>query len=136
MQARVLLQLFNPAVLRRVESAPLRSKDKPLSMAELFDTVSGAVWSELDVPMDKPLGVSLVRRNLQRTFVDLLTNLALGGARTDAQTLATSSLRALRKRLRGSRVGHKQIDKMTAAHLEETEERITRVLQAAYQRRR
>src|SRR5438128_8682114 len=83
-------QLLSPAVLRRVQNNALKMKkeDQPLTLAEVFRSVTDGVWAGLPTgPSNgngaaeaekKPMPSSIVRRNLQREHVKALTNLLLG----------------------------------------------------------
>jgi len=104
----------------------------------------------------KPMASSIVRRNLQREHVKALTGLVLGkkssefGGLTleillgleqatptvppDARSLARSHLRELSKRIQTALADKNlQLDETTQAHLEESRERIQKVLTASMQ---
>lgn len=143
--------LFDPDVLARIQNNALKvEKDEPFTMAELFRGVSDAVWS--DLPRDgKPGPSSVIRRNLQREHLKELNELVLGKKSgggfliifgggssapppADAKSLARLHLRDIHKRV--SRIlddKENKLDDTTRAHLEESQERIAKVLNAAMQ---
>ena len=82
-QASTLTQLMNPTKLRRVYDNEFRvpSSEDALTLPELMNTVTAAVWKELDEWKStestdrKPL-VSSMRRNLQTEHLERLFDLA------------------------------------------------------------
>ena len=82
--------------------------------------------------------LSVVRRNLQRDYVKRLTQMVLGQGHAgsvppDAKSLARAHLRQIDARVTGLLAlrGKVSMDDATAAHLEETHERITKALAAS-----
>src|SRR5207253_3023884 len=71
-QRVALGQLLGPAVLRRVQDSAMKLKkeENPLTLAEVFRSVTEGVWAELpDGPAkdeERSVTQSIVRRNLQR----------------------------------------------------------------------
>jgi hypothetical protein len=155
-QKVALNQLLSPAVMRRVlNNAQKASKDdQPLTLAEVFRSVTDGVWAEPENG-DKPT-MSVVRRNLQREHVKKLSAIALGQKAgresgdmitmimmamsgqgspempSDARSLARAHLRDVNKRIQ-TILGNRQVDETTQAHLEECRERIAKVLDASMQ---
>jgi hypothetical protein len=113
-----------------------------LTLPELMDTISGAIWTEVEKSPDKkytsrePM-ISSLRRNLQREHMDRMIDLCLtdgyGAASKPISNLATSKLREIKGRLdeltskNGSR-----LDPYTHAHLDECKLRIEKALEAQY----
>lgn len=139
-QDRVLEQLLSPLTLSRLHDSELKvSADQDvLTAAELLERLTKAIYSELgelkpgEYTNRKP-AVSSLRRNLQRVYLKRLANLAMGQVPVpeDCQTVAHFELVALQGRLKET-LSNKDIklDRYTQAHLNETLERIGKVLDA------
>lgn len=151
-QRVVLRNVFNAAVLARIQNNMLKAEkgDQPLTLAEVFRSVTDGVWNPPTVVASKntvepkPVnGASLIRRNLQREHLKDLTGLLLGkgqrsgldsifvGSRpapADARSLARMHLREIQKKLDASL--KEPCDDTTRAHYEECQERIAKVLTA------
>src|SRR5439155_2228339 len=76
LQRSVLGRLFNPVTLARIQDNELRfaPNETPFTMADLFNGLDHAIWSELDSGAAKILSL---RRNLQREHVKQLIRLTL-----------------------------------------------------------
>jgi hypothetical protein len=144
-QASVLTMLMNPTTLRRVFDNEFRvpSKDDALTLPELMDKTSAAVWSEV---LDKPTKqytardpmVSSLRRDLQREHIERLIDLTLpatasGAASKPISNLAMSKLREIKDKI-GNAIdrGGGNVDAYTKAHLSEMKVRIEKALDAQY----
>jgi hypothetical protein len=156
-QKVVLNHLFNPAVMTRVQNNALKvEKEEPLTLAEVFRSVSDGVWSDLPtMGKDPKTKSSVIRRNLQREHLKSLGDLVLGKKSNsstaghfvimiggsskpvppDARSLARMHLREVQKKITGvlGDENVKGIDDTTRAHLEECQERIAKVLNASMQ---
>jgi hypothetical protein len=156
-QRLALNQLLSPAVLRRIQNNALKcDRGEPLTLAEVFRGVTDGVWSDVSLPSFKSakpaVPSSIIRRNLQREYVKKLSSLVLGQRSggdpflmyyfgdtggtppEDARSLARMYLRQISKRLQAVLAESKiTVDETTRAHLEECQERITKVLSAAMQ---
>jgi hypothetical protein len=155
-QRIVLGQAFDPGVLSRIQNNSLKAdkSEQPLSIAEVFRSVTDGIWNEPPAGDAKPgqekkapNGTSLIRRNLQREHVKDLSQLVLGksaGRRSfflsaravppDARSLARMHLREIQKRIETRlKAEAGPVDDTTRAHLEECHERITKVLNASMQ---
>ncbi len=129
-QRLTLTRLLAPDTLRRVANNEFKAVDErnALTMAELFDTLQGVIWSEAQ----SNRAVPALRRQLQRahlqTLVDMLTKNT--GAPEDARMLARYHLRQLREQLT------KQLprvrDTYTRAHYSEVIDTIDKALDAQY----
>ena len=73
-----------------------------------------------------------MRRNLQRSYLEELTKLALGtsAAPQDCQTIAYVELEELEGRIKGVLSGSTKLDTYSRAHLVESAARIRKVLDA------
>ncbi|WDQ19113.1 zinc-dependent metalloprotease [Rhodopirellula sp. P2] len=145
MQASTLTLIMNPTTLRRVYDNELRlpAETDALTLPELLDTVSNAVWEELDQPCpedrnDRKPMISSLRRNLQREHIQRLVDLILEEGQDTAAYHPISNLARMQLRTLASRMDStiekcgKQMDAYSLAHLTECKERIERALEAGY----
>jgi hypothetical protein len=108
------------------------------TIAELFESVSAAIWSELGGGARAPRNIDSFRRNLQRRHLDQMTRILLD-VRTpfsnpvpeDARSLARLELTQLATRIGQSLDAGRSLDVATRAHLSESRARITRALDAS-----
>jgi hypothetical protein len=150
-QRIVLNRCFDPTVLGRLQNQELQSNPdgKPLKMAEVFQTVTDAVWEQSNPGKDST--VATLRRNLQREHLGRLCRLVLGqrsdpfgqiygfviflgGSRTppaDARSLARYHLQRVGERIDKDLTAG-GLDDTSRAHLVECRERIKKVLEANY----
>lgn len=124
-----LLLILNADTLSRMKTNEFRAgaAGNTLSVAELFHTLDKTVWSEVD--SNRP--VSDLRRELQRSYLDIMIPMALGQARgvpNDARDLAMDNLVSLRHRITVDMPTAK--DAYTGAHLRQSLSRINRALEA------
>ncbi len=154
MQRSVLNRLYHPIALARIQDNELRfaAKEKPFTMADLFQGLDRAIWSELDTGAAK---ISSLRRNLQREHLKQLIRLTLRPAPTppttppvgfvipmlptprppeDATTLARASLVGIQTKIRKALAAGTVSDATARAHLQETQARIASTLQAQIQK--
>ncbi|RUL84649.1 DUF5117 domain-containing protein [Tautonia sociabilis] len=141
-QASALTMLLNPTTLRRVYDNEFRTPadEDALTLPELLDTVSSAIWTELDEPGDGPFTdrkpmISSLRRNLQREHLERLIDLTLpnggtGAAQKPIATLARMELLELKAKCDTALEGKDDIDPYTRAHLLAACELIDRALDA------
>jgi hypothetical protein len=154
-QRIVLAQLLDPDTLSRIENNSLKTDkdDEPLSLAEVFRTLTDGIWGDLPTVDAKPDGAaypasSIVRRNLQREYLKDLNEIVLSGNSStglsgyrhygnvppDARSLARMHLKDIQTRIHAAVAAKPSIkDDTTRAHLEECEERIAKVLNASMQ---
>ena len=146
-QRTVLNRLYHPITLGRIQDNELlfAPNEKAFTMADMFEGLDSAIWSELDKPAPK---IGLLRRNLQREQLRDLVRLVL---RThpplppgppspffvppppppdDATTLARASLVRLQGKIRKALAAGTVTDPTARAHLEETQASIASTLQA------
>ncbi len=144
-QASALTLLMNPTTLRRVLDNELRlpPETDTLTLPELFNSISNAVWTEVheECPEnrnDRQPMISSLRRNLQREHIQRLIDLVLndhGGtaAYKPIGTLARMELRNLKGEIEKSlETCGEKMDVYSSAHLSESLERISKVLEAGY----
>ena len=128
-QAIGLNQIFSSDRLMRMKGNEYRAgkAGATLTIAEMFHTMDGTVWSEVDAK--RPVGD--LRRELQRSYLDVMIPMALGqtrGAPNDARDLAMDQLVSLKHRITVALPAEK--DAYTPAHLRECLVRINRALAA------
>ena len=147
-QAMVLTRLMNPTTLRRVLDNEFRTPadQDMLTLSELLDTVSTAVWSEIEkepsggYTVRKPY-ISSLRRNLQREHLDRMIDLTMPSASSAEASKAISNLAVFRLRELAKKieqiVGEKgdkgrKLDAYSLAHLSEAKLRIEKALDAQF----
>jgi hypothetical protein len=134
-QRSILDWLLTPGLLARLRDNEMRvaKPSDTLTAAELMDTLTGAIFSELK-PAATPALVPTLRRDLQREYVTYLVRHYQGvpGAPADAQSLARMHLRRLSGEISGAlkRDPLNKMDVTTRAHLEQLQERVERALKA------
>ncbi len=98
-------QLLNGRVLSRIQNNALTADkdDKPLTLAEVFRSLTEGVWSDILTPAKdkKDLASSTVRRNLQREHLRQLSTIVLGRRPVppDARSLARLHLREIERKI-------------------------------------
>lgn len=146
-QAASLTFLMNPTTLRRVYDNEFRTagEENPITLAEVFDTISDSIWSELTEPSrgrhsaTNPK-ISSLRRNLQREHLERLIDLALirdasSPAYRTIANLSRMKLQELAGDLR-TMASNSSIDDYTRAHCMDCEGRIAKALDGVYLYRR
>jgi hypothetical protein len=155
-QRLALNHCFSPTTLRTVQELELHASEgtETLKLAEIFSTISNAVWKELPQEGEvKEVKLTVMRRNLQREHVQRLARMVLGpkpptfmgfyynisssfdggsgAVPPDARSLARADLQQISKRIQGA-LGDTaaETDAATAAHLKEIVDRIESVLAA------
>lgn len=133
-QTSPLNRLYDATLLNRMLDNQLRFQkgEKPFTMAEMFEGIRGAIWSELNTQTD----VNSFRRALQRAHLNKLIGLVVkpgGGVPEDASTLARADLIELKDKIDNA-LSNKKLDAYTQAHLDETRSRIEAALKAGIQR--
>ncbi len=95
-----------------------------MSIPELFDALTTAIWSDLGTR-----AISASRRDLQRAYLDAMTELLVDpeeGMPADARAVARWELNQLKGRIDAVTTG----DAYTRAHLAESAARIDKALEA------
>jgi hypothetical protein len=126
-------------VLKRIQNNAMKlntdARVQPFGIAEVFRGFTDSVWSD-PVNGKKQVELSVVRRNLQRDYIKRLSALVLGQTTVpaDARSLARMHLKEIDGRVL-KLLNNKDIsvDDTSRAHLEESRERITKVLTASMQ---
>jgi Met-zincin/Domain of unknown function (DUF5117)/Domain of unknown function (DUF5118) len=137
LQRFVLRVLLSPMRLARLRDAELKSApETALKLPEVLDTVQKDIWKEVLQPTDKKMEIPTFRRSLQREHLAILIGMVLRKTNVpeDARSLAWYELRQLREGLSKSiRNLDRKADAYTRAHLEETRDRISKVLNSQIQ---
>jgi hypothetical protein len=138
-QERIVSRLLSPLTLTRLHDSELKAiaDADALTAAELIERLTKAVYSEVDTVKEgeftnrKP-AISSLRRNLQRSYLRRMSQLALGQttAPEDCETIAFAELARLKSRIDSMLTGEAKLDSYSRAHLEETSARIMKVLDA------
>ena len=156
-QKIVLSEALGATTLKRLQNQQLQAEpgSDPLRMEEVFRTMTDATWSELcnlAAPGDDKASLSGLRRNLQREYLRRLTTMVLGESanpfgdrfsylviRSGGEESIPADARAL-ARLHLGEIGERidkaldrkdvKLDDTTRAHLKESRQRITKVLDA------
>jgi hypothetical protein len=138
-QMRIVGRLLSPRTLERILDNETKTPagEDALTAAELMDRLTSAVFAELDGLKQgefnnrKP-AINSYRRNLQRNYLTLLGNIAMGRAYApaDAETLAYSELAELESKVEQVLKGKAKLDGYTKAHLVQLRDRITKIREA------
>jgi hypothetical protein len=136
----IYTRLMNPTTLRRVLDNEFRTPadQDMLTLPELLDTVSTAVWSELEkdpsggYTVRKPY-ISSLRRNLQREHLDRMIDLTMPAAGSAEASKAISNLSVFRLRELVRKIDQiigekgdkgRKLDAYSLAHLSEAKLRV------------
>lgn len=130
-QKIALQRVLSATVLRRVFNNEFKTADGPatLTMAALFDSLGKSIWAEVDAHQNVPT----LRRQLQRAYLDLLSEIILRptGHPEDARMLAWDQLKQLRTRLtQAQHVPDPHYDAYTRIHLADSRDKCDRLLNA------
>jgi hypothetical protein len=133
-QRAALDQVLSDAVARRIVESPLRfaGDGMALSLAELYDSVQDAIWSELKTGSD----IDPLRRNLQREHLKRLGGTmirASSAVHADARALQRENARTLLAQLKVAQV-RPGISREARAHLAESANTLEETLKAPLQR--
>jgi hypothetical protein len=141
-QERVLSQLLSSITLERMHDAELKASPDAdvVTTAELLDRLTKSIFSDVEGLKEgeysnrKP-AISSLRRNLQRSYLKTLSQMAMGNssAPQDCQTVAYLQLGDLQAKIEkvlenGEMTG--KLDTYSRAHLQESSARIQKVLDA------
>lgn len=144
-QASALTLLMNPTTLGLVYDNEFRTPDNEdaLTLPELLGKVNKSIWNELD---QKPGGkysarkpmISSLRRNLQREHLKRLIDLSLPGSSDSPAyraigNLTRMELRGIHRKTTDFLKAHgDKLDPYTRAHLEETQQIVSKSLDANF----
>jgi hypothetical protein len=155
-QDRLLDQFLSTLTLKRLYDSELKvdADEDALTVAELLDTLTKSIFAEVNSlkPGDytnRKQAISSVRRNLQRSYLKRLTSIVLGPQQSalqssggfvvigstsrvpdDVQSLAHAQLKSLDASLKKALASKVKLDDYTRAHLQDTQERIRKVLES------
>ncbi|UCG76931.1 MAG: zinc-dependent metalloprotease [Gemmatimonadota bacterium] len=133
-QTAVLDQLTHPFRFSKIHDAELRfGEDEVLTIPELMTALSDAIWSELSASPARAITSS--RRELQRAWIARMTTiLETPPSRTpaDARAMARYELRRAKQATDRALQDAQRLDTYTQAHLQESSDRIGKVLEAGY----
>ena len=153
MQSLTLSSLLSAERLNRIRDAEIvYPTGETLPMPELFDTLHQMIWAEVIDPDNDDASIASIRRGLQRQHLQMLGNMSLRDpaaireatnfldfivairildAPEDARTLARYQLRQLHEEInRALRRHDDDMDTLTIAHLEDAQDRITKIIDA------
>lgn len=144
-QDRILGQLLSSVTLKRMHDAELKASPDAdvVTTAELIQRLTKAIFSEVENTKEseytnrKP-AISSMRRNLQRSYLEEMSKLALGAsaAPQDCQTVAYAELTNLQQRIKSlldNQPVASKLDTYSRAHLQESSARIAKVLDARFE---
>ncbi|UCG32659.1 MAG: zinc-dependent metalloprotease [Phycisphaerales bacterium] len=140
-QYQALFTMLNPFTLNRIYGQELQLEDgtKTMTIAELFETLTDSIWSELDKEDEqgKP-AISSFRRGLQRSYLQLMIEIVLRdadalGIPSDVRSVAFVTLEDLANKI-GDKMeaDGKGLDVFSRAHLRESKLRIDKALDAHF----
>ena len=144
-QTRILGRLLYPSVLSRVQDTELKfpKGEDAFTLPELFSGVTDAVWVELgrDAGVkqwsNSDAFISSFRRALQREHLKQLIKLVLdadSGTPEDARSLARLHLGQINSKIqRVLQNARGNLDDYSFAHLEESQVRVEKALDASFQ---
>ncbi len=133
MQASLLRALLHPVRLSAIRDSEIKfGQESVLGIPELMGGLNQAIWEE--VWRGPGENVDILRRNLQRTHLDLMVDILTNPPKrmpSDARSLARMQLRNLNDRIRQrlSPPGF-DFDDYSRAHLLECQDRIEKALEA------
>jgi hypothetical protein len=144
-QDRILDQMLSSVTLKRMHDSELKSPSDVdvMTTAELLQRLTKSIFSEVETTKEgdftnrKP-AISSMRRNLQRSYLEELSKLALGSSNApqDCQTVAYAELANLQQRVKSlldNQPVASKLDAYSRAHLQESSARIAKVLDARFQ---
>jgi hypothetical protein len=129
LQSSSIRQLLNPNRLARIRDAETKyGASNVVSIPELMDVMTGAIWAELD----QSRNITAMRRDLQRAYLDALAQIVVEpaeGMPNDAGAVARMQLADLGRRIDQRLAGTAAFDPYTRAHLMEAAARIGKALE-------
>jgi Met-zincin/Domain of unknown function (DUF5117) len=138
-QERILSRLMSSLTLTRLHDSELKiaADQDALTAAEVIERLTKAIFSEVKTVKEgeftnRQPAISSLRRNLQRSYLRRLSQLALGqtAAPEDCSTIAFAELTRLKDRADVLLASDVELDSYSRAHLAESSARITKVLDA------
>ncbi len=138
-QERILYQLLSSLTLQRIYDSELKvpADQDAFTAAELIRRLTGSIFNETEKLQggsytERKPAIGSLRRNLQRIYLQRLSELAMGetGAPADCQSVAYFELKGLQDRINKLLGANANLDTYTKAHLTESSNRIAKVLDA------
>ena len=130
LQRSTLSKIHNPRIIHRVHDNVLKiNNNNPLTIFEIFDTVSDYMWSELKRFNE----INSFRRDTQSFYVDLLINIYFNENEyfpRDTQSIAYSTLRKIKFKISDALPYYMFDNQTTSAHLRAMINKIDSVLDA------
>lgn len=143
LQESVLRRMLNVSRLTNLSNGVLQDGGRAYGMNDLFNDLNSGIWPELRGGGK----IDLFRRNLQKTYVEVLISLLQpvaspagfssgpvrinlfqqDGSKSDVQSVVRGNLNALRARIKVAIP--RQGDQMSKYHLQDLADRITRALE-------
>jgi hypothetical protein len=124
-----IARMFTPVTLQRLDDMQFKyGQGKTMDISDLFTWMQSAVYNDVSHP--KGGNIPLVRRNLQRNYASLLSQIASEpkpGTPQDAVALARYELNALHDQIQTS-LRANSLDLITKAHLASLDDDIQRTL--------
>lgn len=139
-QVRILSQLLSPLTLSRIYDSEQRvaAAQETLTVADLLDQLTGIIFAEVREPLagtytNRQPAISSQRRNLQRSYLRMLGDMALGNtaAPADCQAISFAELSELAEAIHRARQSQ-TLDAYTRSHLTACSERIRKLLDASF----
>ncbi len=139
-QVRILAQLLSPLTLSRMYDSEQRvaAAQETMTVADLLDQLTSIVFAEVREPLtgtytNRQPAISSLRRNLQRSYLRMLGDMALGNtaAPADCQAIAYVELAELAESINKARQSP-TLDAYTRSHLTACSERIRKMLDASF----
>lgn len=128
-QFLTMARMFAPVTLDRLDDMQYKyGQGKTMEITDLFTWMQSAVYGDVSHP--KGGNIPLVRRNLQRNYASILSQLAAqppAGTPQDAQALARYELGALHAQIQAS-LRANSLDLITKAHLASLDDDVQRTL--------
>jgi hypothetical protein len=138
-QSWLMEDLLHGGRLKRMIDNTKRTSGDAFTVAEMFDRLGNAVWSELGASPRAPRNIDSYRRNLQRSYIEQMTRVLLNRAAAstfpavpeDARSLARYEFTQLSNQLDQALRTGANLNVETRAHLAESKARIETALQAS-----
>ncbi len=144
-QASVLSNLMYPDTLRQIYDNEflIPADQDAFTLPELLDTITKEIWSELDTGAgvkhtDRKPMISSLRRNLQRTYIELMIDLTRSDYKDTSAykpigNLVTQKLRDIKDKIDNVlKTEQDNLDAYTKSHLTDASEQIKKALEAQY----
>jgi hypothetical protein len=129
LQQETLQGLYSPSRLNNMEQASLYARPAgAMSVSELFFRIRRSVWGE--IMGKKPRPMSIYRRQLQTSHVDILIQTMRGNAPEESRAAATRDLRLIKADCRKALAAH-SLNEVTRLHLQAIVFKISRATKLA-----